>query len=66
VIAYAFDRLDVNTVFAVADARNDASIALLERIGMRHVSTERSEFKGEWCEEHAYELARVPRVTRGG
>jgi RimJ/RimL family protein N-acetyltransferase len=56
VIAYAFDRLGVETVFAIADARNDASIALLERIGMRRTTTEHVRFKGEWCDEHTYEL----------
>lgn len=58
VIAYVFDRLAVGTVFAVADARNDASIALLGRIGMRYVSTEGAQFKGERCTEHTYELSR--------
>ena len=57
-IAYAFERLGVGTVFAVADARNDASIALLERIGMRRTTTEHVRFKGEWCDEHTYELRR--------
>ncbi len=56
VIAYAFERLGVETVFAIADARNDASIALLERIGMRRTTTEHVRFKGEWCDEHTYEL----------
>ena len=55
-IAYAFERLGAETVFAIADARNDASIALLERIGMRHTTTEHVRFKGEWCDEHTYEL----------
>ena len=45
VIAYAFERLGVETVFAIADARNDASIALLERIGMRRTTTEHVRFK---------------------
>ncbi len=56
VIAYAFERLGAEAVFAVADARNDASIALLERIGMRRATTEHVKFKGEWCDEHTYEL----------
>ena len=56
VVAYAFDRLGVETVFAIADARNDASIALLERIGMRRTTTEHVLFKGEGCDEHTYEL----------
>jgi aminoglycoside 6'-N-acetyltransferase len=58
VTAYAFEQLGVETVFAVADARNDASIASLQRIGMRHTTTEPARFKGEWCDEHTYELRR--------
>ena len=56
VIAYAFDRLGAETMFATTDARNDASIALLERIGMRRTATEHVRFKGGWCDEHTYEL----------
>lgn len=59
VIVYAFDRLEVGTVFAITDSRNDTSIALLERIGMQLVSTEGARFKGERCEEHTYELPRM-------
>ena len=59
VIVYAFDRLEVGTVFAITDARNDTSIALLERIGMRRVITETARFKGQWCEEYTYELPRM-------
>ena len=56
VIAYAFERLGVETVYAIVDARNDASVALLERIGMRRTTTKHVLFKGEWCDEHTYEL----------
>ncbi len=56
VIAYAFDRLAVTTVVAIVDARNAPSIALLERIGMRLTTTEHVRFKGEWCDEHTFEL----------
>jgi RimJ/RimL family protein N-acetyltransferase len=55
---YAFERLGATTVFAVADARNRASVALLERMGMRATTIERVRFKGEWCDEHTYELRR--------
>jgi aminoglycoside 6'-N-acetyltransferase len=57
-IGYAFERLGVDVVVAVTDARNAASIALLHRIGMTHVSTEFVEFKGEWCHEFTYEQRR--------
>lgn len=58
VVAYAFERLGAETVLGIADARNDASIALLERIGMRRTTTEHVRFKDEWCDEHTYELRR--------
>lgn len=58
VIAYAFERLGARTVLGIADARNEASIALLERVGMRRTTTESVRFKGEWCDEHTYELRR--------
>ena len=45
-------------MFAVTDARNHASVALLERIGMQRTMTEHVKFKGTWCDEHTYELAR--------
>jgi RimJ/RimL family protein N-acetyltransferase len=57
-IDYAFERLGVDVVVAVTDARNAPAIALLDRIGMMHVSTARVEFKGEWCDELTYELRR--------
>jgi aminoglycoside 6'-N-acetyltransferase len=60
-IDYAFERLSVEVAMGVTDARNAASIALLERIGMTHVSTAHVEFKGEWCDEHTYELRRGSR-----
>lgn len=57
-IEYAFERLGVDVVVAVTDARNAPSIALLERIGMTPVSTAHVEFKGDWCDERTYEHRR--------
>ena len=57
-IDYAFDTLGVAVVVGVTDARNTASIALLERIGMTRLSTAHVEFKGGWCDEHTFELRR--------
>jgi RimJ/RimL family protein N-acetyltransferase len=57
-IGYALDVMGVEVVVGITDARNAASIALLERIGMAYVSTAHVEFKGEWCDEHTYELRR--------
>lgn len=60
-IDYAFDVLGVEVVVGVTDARNEPSIALLERIGMENVSSAHVEFKGEWCDELTFELRRGSR-----
>ena len=60
VLAYAADRLGVRRIIAVKDARNRPSIALLERLGMRHVESRTVPFKGERCEEREYRLDRIP------
>jgi len=53
-----FSSTAVEHVLGVTDARNHASIALLERVGM-HRSKERTvEFRGEECVEYVYVLAR--------
>jgi RimJ/RimL family protein N-acetyltransferase len=45
-----FRRLDLHRVFAVTDARNDASAALLRRLGLRQEAHLRhvERFKGDW------------------
>ena len=49
----------VEVVEGITDARNAASIRLLERVGMRLARTRRAEFKGEACTEHVYCIARA-------
>jgi aminoglycoside 6'-N-acetyltransferase len=53
-----FASTNIQRIVAITDTRNLASIRLLERIGMVRVRTESASFRGEPCEEHAYELAR--------
>lgn len=58
VLVYLFDELGVHRVFASVDPRNKASIALLERVGMRreaHLS-ESLWFKGAWVDDVIYAL----------
>jgi RimJ/RimL family protein N-acetyltransferase len=55
-VGYAFDRLGVTRVRAVADTRNAPSIKVAERLGMSLTATLHTSFKGEPCEEHTYEL----------
>jgi RimJ/RimL family protein N-acetyltransferase len=57
-VDYAFERLGVDVVVAVTDARNAPSIALLDRIGMTALSTAHVPIKGEWCDELTYEQRR--------
>lgn len=55
-VDYAFAQLAVDTVVAFVDSRNARSVALLERIGMTYVSSERVFVKGGWCTDHMYEV----------
>jgi RimJ/RimL family protein N-acetyltransferase len=53
-----FERTPVLQVVAITDARNLASVRLLERIGMRRQAERRVPFRGEPCIEYVYVLAR--------
>ena len=57
-LTYAFARLGLHRVFAVADARNLRAIALVERVGMRREGEFRDAewFKGEWVSTVVYAL----------
>jgi RimJ/RimL family protein N-acetyltransferase len=56
VLDYAFGTLGLHRIIAVTDARNAASAALLERIGMRREGhfIQNIWFKGAWCDEFQY------------
>jgi len=58
-LALLFESGRVDVVEGITDARNAASIRLLERVGMRLARTRRAEFKGEACTEHVYCIARA-------
>ncbi len=53
-----FAHTSAHRVLAGTDARNAASIRLLERIGMSRVSSETTIFRNEPCVEHTYAIAR--------
>jgi [ribosomal protein S5]-alanine N-acetyltransferase len=57
-VALLFERTSVSRVLGITDARNGASIRLLERLGMRRVETRNTVFRGEPCVEHVYALTR--------
>jgi RimJ/RimL family protein N-acetyltransferase len=58
VIAYLFVNLDKHRVVARVDPRNEASIALLERVGMRKEGHFRESVwvKGEWADDVIYAI----------
>ncbi|MFT3957078.1 MAG: GNAT family N-acetyltransferase [Piscinibacter sp.] len=58
VIQLVFESTAVGRVVGITDARNDASIALLERVGMQKVDERTVEFRGEACVEYVYALPR--------
>jgi RimJ/RimL family protein N-acetyltransferase len=57
-VMMAFDGLGVHRVFARVDARNEASVRVLQRLGMRQEAhfRENDWFKGEWSDELDYAL----------
>ena len=48
----------INKIVAITDSRNESSIRLLKRLGMRLSNSVEVEFKGEWCVEQTFELDR--------
>lgn len=60
VIHYSFTKLHLHRLRAFADERNTASIALLERLGLRREGHFRHHYwaKGEWTSEYEYAILR--------
>ena len=58
-IGLIFQETGARRVIGITDARNEASIRLLERVGMRRASSAPALFRGESCIEHTYEIARA-------
>jgi RimJ/RimL family protein N-acetyltransferase len=58
VLDLAFDTIGLHRVRAELDPRNEASIALCLRLGMRHEATFRQDlwFKGEWGDTGVYAI----------
>jgi RimJ/RimL family protein N-acetyltransferase len=53
-----FENTDIDRVIAITDARNDASVRLLERVGMKRLETLNAVFRGEPCLEHVLSIHR--------
>lgn len=61
------DNNEIKTVVAVTDARNEASISTLKRLGFTLRSTNEALFRGLPCTEHTFErkLTRLRRLRNG-
>jgi len=57
-IGLVFEHTAVTRVVGITDARNLASIRLLERVGLRRVSSGPAVFRGKPCVEHVHALRR--------
>jgi RimJ/RimL family protein N-acetyltransferase len=59
-LTWAFPTFDLHRVIAVVDVKNTASVALLERLGMRREAHFRQNiwFKGAWGDEYVYAILR--------
>lgn len=64
-IQLVFEATAVARIVGITDARNLASIRLLERVGMRRASSGPAEFRGESCIEHVHELSRPAPAAEG-
>jgi RimJ/RimL family protein N-acetyltransferase len=66
VMEYPFVSLGKHRVYARVDPRNEASIALLERVGMRKEGhlRESAWVKGEWADDVIYAILEKERKSR--
>jgi RimJ/RimL family protein N-acetyltransferase len=60
-----FEHTDVERVLGITDARNHASIRLLQRVGMHMTEARAAMFRDEACIEHVYALGRERCAQRG-
>lgn len=58
-----FEATAVRRVLGITDARNHASIRLLERVGLRRIEERHTVFRGEPCIEWVYALGREAGCT---
>lgn len=65
-LGVAFRGLRLHRVFAELDPRNDASVALCRRLGMRHEAhfVKDMMFKGEWADSGVYAILRDEWLAR--
>jgi RimJ/RimL family protein N-acetyltransferase len=58
-VQFVFQLTVVERVLGITDARNRASIGVLERVGMRKLEERSIVFRGESCVEYVYAVART-------
>lgn len=58
VLPWVFAQAGVSRVIGITDARNQASVRVLRRVGMQRVAVINTVFRGEACEEETYALSR--------
>jgi RimJ/RimL family protein N-acetyltransferase len=63
-INLVFEHTTAEQVLGITDARNQPSIRLLERVGMRKTESRSATFRGELCLEHVYTIPRNIREIR--
>ncbi|MCB2197954.1 GNAT family N-acetyltransferase [bacterium] len=66
ILGYLFNELGKHRVFGSVDPRNTASVALLERIGLRREAhfIESLWFKGEWVDDVIYAILKREYLAR--
>lgn len=57
-VELVFEHTDVERVLGITDARNDACIRLLQRVGMDRIESRAATFRDEACIEHVYAARR--------
>jgi RimJ/RimL family protein N-acetyltransferase len=64
-LTWAFPTFDLHRIVAIVDVKNTASVALLERLGLRREAHFRQNiwFKGAWGDEYLYAILRDEWLT---
>jgi RimJ/RimL family protein N-acetyltransferase len=65
-LRFCFEERGLHRVVALVDPRNQPSVALMERVGMRREGhfLQNGWYKGEWCDEYQYALLRAEWMAR--
>jgi len=67
-LTYAFLTFDLHRIIAITDCENTASVALLERLGMRREGhfLQNVWFKGKWGDEYLYAILKEEWLPKQG